>query len=191
MKNSRFLGKAAAKAALNIFECFLIYMIFTVRFSLKLSTHTPSRGGTRAFCRQSAGRSSGVRCRHLGRKPGRRRSLPGAVSATLEALRRQAGDFGVESATGTQALRLAQDQEVDVVFTDRTGSPGMDGFRFLKAFKLAQPGVPVILFSGTLTLARARRAYRLGAFLCLPKGGTSSDLLAAVRKALAQRTARR
>ena len=43
MKNSRFLGKAAAKAALNILSV-LFYMIFTVRFSLKLSNPYPEPG---------------------------------------------------------------------------------------------------------------------------------------------------
>jgi hypothetical protein len=44
MKNSRFLGKAAAKAALNIFESFLFYMIFDDGFSLKPSNPYPERG---------------------------------------------------------------------------------------------------------------------------------------------------
>lgn len=103
-------------------------------------------------------------------------------------LKKNAGCRVITAATCEQALQLAQEQEMDLLFSDRSGSPGRDGFQFLKAFKLAHPGVPVIFFSGTLTLARARRAYRLGAFLCLPKGGTIFDLLEAVRKALGART---
>lgn len=102
-------------------------------------------------------------------------------------LESKAGCRVVMAETSEQALTLAQERELDAVFSDLNRSPGMDGFQFLKAFKLANPGIPLIVHSATLSPARARKAYRLGAFLCVPKPSALADLLIAVRKALAAR----
>jgi DNA-binding NarL/FixJ family response regulator len=62
--------------------------------------------------------------------------------------------------------------------------PGMDGLTFLRAFKKAHPGTPVMIVSGALSPALRQRAYRLGASACYMKPIRASRLLKAVARAL-------
>ena len=87
-------------------------------------------------------------------------------------------------ATSELALRVADRRKVDVVISDLV-RPGMDGFDFLKTFKLAYPDTPVIIFSGQVAGARERRAYRLGAFSCLLKPATHNEILRVVNETVA------
>ncbi len=95
----------------------------------------------------------------------------------------------VVAETSEKALRLAKHDEFDVVISDLS-RPGMDGLQFLKAFKLAHPDTPVIIYSGALDSTRQRRAYRFGAFRCLSKPQMTDTILGLVREALEHRIAR-
>jgi DNA-binding NarL/FixJ family response regulator len=101
-------------------------------------------------------------------------------------LRERAGIHAVGAATSEEALRLAQRRKFDAVISD-IARPGMDGLAFLEAFKRAHPTLPVIIASGILDGATARRARWLRAFDCLPKPFDSHEIITMVRSALASR----
>ena len=102
-------------------------------------------------------------------------------------LREMAGIQTVGAATSAEALKLARRRKFDVVLSDINRWPGMNGLAFLKAFKRAHPTVPVIIVSGVMNDATARRAKWLRAFKCLPKPFSCCELVEAVRAAIASR----
>ena len=63
----------------------------------------------------------------------------------------------------------------------------MDGLEFLRIFKRAHPTMPIIIASGALDTATARRAKWLRAFDCLPKPFACHEIITMVRSALAGR----
>jgi DNA-binding NarL/FixJ family response regulator len=101
-------------------------------------------------------------------------------------MREVAGIRSVGAATSEEALKLTRRRRFDAVISD-IGRPGMDGLEFLKTFKQLRPTVPVIIASGVLDDATARRAKWLRAFDCLPKPFAFRELIAAVRAAIASR----
>ena len=101
-------------------------------------------------------------------------------------LRETAGIHAVGAATSEEALRLAQRRKFDAVLSDIV-RPGLDGLAFLEAFKRAHPTVPVIIASGVLGVAIARRARWLRAFDCLPKPFGCDEIVTMVCSALASR----
>jgi len=90
----------------------------------------------------------------------------------------------VGAATSEEALKLVRRCNVDAVISDIV-RPGMDGLEFLRICKQLRPSVPIIIASGVLDDATARRARRLRAFECLPKPFSCCQLVAAVRAAIA------
>ena len=101
-------------------------------------------------------------------------------------LREMAGIHTVGAATSEDALRLAQRRKFDAVISD-INRDGMDGLEFLRIFKRLRPTVPVIIASGALDEATARRARWLRAFECLPKPFDCRKLVALVRTAIASK----
>jgi len=75
-------------------------------------------------------------------------------------------------------------QRFDLVITD-VSMPGMTGTTLLTAFKTAFPQVPVIVITAFADWGQYMEALREGAFEYLYKPIDKSDLLAAVRRALA------
>ena len=103
-------------------------------------------------------------------------------------LREMAGIHAVVAATSEEALKLAKRRNFDVVISDIC-RPGMDGLEFLSRFKQLRPTVPVVIASGVLDDATARRAKRLRAFDCLPKPFAFCELVAVVRSAIQSKKA--
>jgi DNA-binding NarL/FixJ family response regulator len=101
-------------------------------------------------------------------------------------LRDVMGLRAVAAATSNEGLRLARRRRVDLVTTD-INRPGMNGLSFLRAFKRLQPTTPVVVISGAMDDAVARRARWLRAFGCLPKPFEVWELLGLVRAAIASR----
>jgi DNA-binding NtrC family response regulator len=101
-------------------------------------------------------------------------------------LREMAGIQAIGAATSEEALKLAQRRKFDAVISD-IARPGMDGLTFLEVFKRAHPTLPVIIASGILDEATARRARWLRAFDCLPKPFGCHEIITMVRSALASR----
>jgi DNA-binding NtrC family response regulator len=98
-------------------------------------------------------------------------------------LREMAGIHAVGAATSEEALRLARRRRFDAVVSDIC-RPGMDGLEFLRIFKQLRPMVPIIIASGVMDDATARRARWLRAFDCLPKPFAFLELVELVRAAI-------
>ncbi|HZR45296.1 MAG TPA: HD domain-containing phosphohydrolase [Candidatus Manganitrophaceae bacterium] len=89
--------------------------------------------------------------------------------------------FGVES--GDKALRLLQEQKIDVVTLDLR-MPGMDGIEVLRHIKRVHGDIEVIIITGFGELSTAREAINLGAACYLLKPFNFGDVLSAVNRAV-------
>ena len=92
-----------------------------------------------------------------------------------------------------EAVRKLEEIKPDLVTTD-IGSPGMDGFEFIRLVKEFDSSIPVIVISGNLLAnydingEMARKAVRLGAFDCLKKPFDVIHLRQAIERALKTRS---
>jgi two-component system nitrogen regulation response regulator NtrX len=102
-------------------------------------------------------------------------------------LREIAGIRTVGAATSEEALKLAQRRRFDAVLSDINRWPGLNGLDFLKVFKHAHPTVPVIIVSGSVDEATARRARWLRAHDCMAKPFDCRKLAELVRAAIRSR----
>ena len=96
---------------------------------------------------------------------------------------------GMEVATssgGRTALAMMQETDFDLVITDLK-MPGMNGIEVLKAIKILQPEVPVIIITGYSTVDTAVEAMKNGAFDYIAKPFTPDQITEKVEKALEQR----
>ena len=89
-----------------------------------------------------------------------------------------------EAMNATQALEAVQKQEWDVVLLD-INMPGPSGLDVLQDVKRLYPTMPVIILSAFPEQDYAVRAFKLGASGYVSKQSASSELLSAIRKALA------
>ena len=83
-----------------------------------------------------------------------------------EGLRQVSEEAGYEvlvAANGTEALELAAQHEVDILFTDLK-MPRMDGLQLLRAIKKAHPDVYVVMVTAFGTVETAVAAMKEGAF---------------------------
>jgi len=91
-----------------------------------------------------------------------------------------------------EALERLEEINPDVVTTDLE-SPELDGFAFIYSVKGLNPLIPVIVLSGNLDARydtngeHAGKAFRLGAFACLPKPCHTSVIQSAIERALEKR----
>ena len=98
-----------------------------------------------------------------------------------------ASGFHVEtSASGRAALDMLQQADFDAVITDLK-MPGMSGLEVLKAIKVLQPDVPVIIITGYSTVESAVEVMKHGAFDYIPKPFTPEQITEKVNNALEQR----
>ena len=89
-----------------------------------------------------------------------------------------------EAADGGQALLAIEKEPWDLVLLD-VNMPGRSGIEVLQDLKRLQPQLPVVVVSAYPEKDYAVRAFKLGAAGYVSKQGASSELIAAVRKALA------
>ena len=89
--------------------------------------------------------------------------------------------------SGFGAIEKLQKAPFNIVITDLK-MPGMDGIEVLKAIKILQPDVPVILITGYSTVDTAVEAMKNGAFDYISKPFTPEQMIVMVEKALEQRT---
>lgn len=97
--------------------------------------------------------------------------------------------FEVSSAgSGHDALRLLEEQEVDLAILD-VMMPGMSGLELLGEIKSRHPDTEVVMASGCGTLETAVEAMRMGAYDYVPKPilNFQDDLLKVILKALERR----
>ena len=87
-----------------------------------------------------------------------------------------------EASTGQAAVKLALENNVDLVLLD-VRMPDGDGLAALDCIKRERPDLPVLLFSAFDNLASVSRAIALGASGFLLKGCSRDELLKAIRAA--------
>lgn len=90
------------------------------------------------------------------------------------------------SASGYVAIEAIQGKSFDLVITDLK-MPGMDGIEVLKAIKVLQPEVPVIIITGYSTVDTAVEAMKNGAFDYIAKPFTAEQISEKARNAIAQK----
>ncbi len=91
-------------------------------------------------------------------------------------------DF-LEAGDGKTAIKILQSEPIDLVLLD-LNIPRLNGMEVLKWSLAALPDLPVIIVSGTGTIAKAVEATKLGAFDYLEKDFKAERLQLAVRNAL-------
>ncbi len=93
-------------------------------------------------------------------------------------------EFQVEACpSGSSALERLQEKPFDLVITDLK-MPGMNGIEVLKAIRVLQPAVPVILITGYATVDTAVEAMKCGAVEYIPKPFTPDLILDKTREVL-------
>jgi DNA-binding NarL/FixJ family response regulator len=112
------------------------------------------------------------------------------VRSTVRDLLSASDDITVvaECADGSEVARAAADSRPDVVLTD-LHMPRMGGLEAMRALLGAQPGVRVVVLTGSLCRQSAREAQALGAAGYLLKADCPDDLPAQVRTVAAGGTA--
>ncbi len=89
-------------------------------------------------------------------------------------------------ASGRAALDLLQENEFNMVITDLK-MPGMGGLEVLKAIKILQPEIPVMIITGYSTVDTAVEAMKNGAVDYIAKPFTPDQLQEKVAKAFEQK----
>lgn len=87
---------------------------------------------------------------------------------------------------GSDALRLMEQQAVDVVLLDLR-MPGMDGMTILKTIKERWPEVEVVIITGYPSLETAKEAIQLGAYDYLTKPVDPDDVIKVASGAVLQK----
>jgi len=97
---------------------------------------------------------------------------------------RQAGttSFG-EASSGHEALRLAREEEWDIVVLDLSLGD-RSGLEVLKTLKQIRPHLPVLILSMHTEVQFARRAFKAGAAGYITKGSSRAELMKAIHKVM-------
>ena len=90
------------------------------------------------------------------------------------------------SESGFSAVEKLQEENFHLVLTDLK-MPGMDGIEVLKAIRVLQPEVPVVIITGYSTVDTAVEAMKNGAFDYISKPFTPEQITEKVEKALEHR----
>jgi DNA-binding NtrC family response regulator len=96
----------------------------------------------------------------------------------------RAGFDVVDAENGRVALEAARQERFDVVISD-VRMPCMGGMELLERLQLEEPGLPVVLISGSLELTDRRGAVELGAFDFLAKPSQLADVQGVALRAVA------
>ena len=109
-----------------------------------------------------------------------------AVRSSLRMIFEFEGYEVVQAASGPVGLKLAEQEQPDLVFLD-IKMPQMDGLEVLKKLKEREGSPPVVILSGHGTVKTAVEAVKLGAFDFIEKPPESERILIAARNALGQK----
>ncbi len=109
-----------------------------------------------------------------------------ANRVTLERILKRAG-YGVRHASsGREAMEILRAQRTDLVLTDLK-MPGMSGLDLLKAAKVVDPDIEVVVMTAYGTVETAVEAMKEGAYDFVSKPLKRIELLTCVEKALEKR----
>ncbi len=104
----------------------------------------------------------------------------------LEAVLRREGFDVVLAASGEEALSVLDTEEVDCVILD-VMLPGISGIDTLRAIRIANPELPVVVITAFSSIDGAIEAMKRGAFHYIPKPFKNEEVVLTVNKALEQR----
>jgi len=100
-------------------------------------------------------------------------------------LRREEFDV-LLAASGEEALSILDTEEVDLVILDIM-LPGISGIDTLRALRISNPDLPVIIITAFSSIDGAIDAMKSGAFHYIPKPFKNEEVVLTVNKALEQR----
>jgi len=104
----------------------------------------------------------------------------------LDAVLRREGFDIVAASTGEEALSVLDTDEVDLVILD-VMLPGISGIDTLRAIRISNPELPVIVITAFSSIDGAIEAMKQGAFHYIPKPFKNEEVILTVNKALEQR----
>jgi DNA-binding NtrC family response regulator len=105
----------------------------------------------------------------------------------LDAVLRREGFDVVMAASGEQALAVLDDDDaIDLVILD-VKLPGISGIDTLRAVRISNPNLPVIVITAYSSIDGAIEAMKHGAFHYIPKPFKNEEVVLTVNKALEQR----
>src|SRR5258708_7601923 len=105
----------------------------------------------------------------------------------LDVMLRREGFEVVMAASGEEALSvLDQDENIDLVILDII-LPGISGIDTLRAVRISNPSLPVIVITAFSSIDGAIEAMKHGAFHYIPKPFKNEEVVLTVNKALEQR----
>jgi DNA-binding NtrC family response regulator len=104
----------------------------------------------------------------------------------LEVVLRREGFDIVSASTGEEALSMLDGEEVDLVILD-VMLPGISGIDTLRAIRISNPNLPVIVITAFSSIDGAIEAMKHGAFHYIPKPFKNEEVVMTVNKALEQR----
>ena len=113
-----------------------------------------------------------------------------SVALTIQAILRLDGHDVTAVTTGSDALRLLNERQFDVVLTDlRLGD--IDGIEVLREVQKTSPDTAAIMLTGYASLESAISALRSGAYDYLMKPSDVEELRATINRAIERRELRR
>jgi DNA-binding NtrC family response regulator len=104
----------------------------------------------------------------------------------LEVVLRREGFEIVTAASGEEALSVLDAEEVDLIILD-VMLPGISGIDTLRAIRISNPHLPVIVITAFSSIDGAIEAMKFGAFHYIPKPFKNEEVVLTVNKALEQR----
>src|SRR6478672_5601869 len=104
----------------------------------------------------------------------------------LEVVLRREGFDVLLAASGEEALNFLDTEEVDLVILD-VMLPGISGIDTLRAIRIANPTLPVVVITAFSSIDGAIEAMKFGAFHYIPKPFKNEEVVLTVNKALEQR----
>jgi two-component system response regulator PilR (NtrC family) len=104
----------------------------------------------------------------------------------LEVVLRREGFEVVLAESGEQALNMLDHEEVDLIILD-VMLPGISGIDTLRAIRISNPTLPVVVITAFSSIDGAIEAMKFGAFHYIPKPFKNEEVILTVNKALEQR----
>ena len=104
----------------------------------------------------------------------------------LDVVLRREGFDVVCAASGEEALSMLDGEEIDLVILDIM-LPGISGIDTLRAMRISNPNLPVIIITAFSSIDGAIEAMKHGAFHYIPKPFKNEEVIITVNKALEQR----
>ncbi|MEO6487888.1 MAG: sigma-54 dependent transcriptional regulator, partial [Thermoanaerobaculia bacterium] len=104
----------------------------------------------------------------------------------LDAVLRREGFEIIPAASGEEALSILDNQDVDLAILDIM-LPGISGIDTLRAIRISNPSLPIIVITAFSSIDGAIEAMKHGAYHYIPKPFKNEEVVITVNKALEQR----